>query len=148
MEITQIITNQLIETVIKVLVVPIIIILSNYLVQLIKVKISSLSDSQFKNYLSASLDELNQAVNTAVNKIAQTYVDNLKKEGKFDIEEQKKALQAAYDTTLAILSNDTAAFLEKQLTSDGFKEIILSKIEETIGMNKQFTNCLSSNKED
>lgn len=136
----QFITNSLIETIVNVLLIPIMIILCNYVVQLIKVKIASMSDEQFKKYLSLSLDELNQAVATAVGKVSQTYVDSLKKDGKFNIDEQKQALQNAYDTTLNILSNDTAKFLEDQLTAEGFQEMILSKIEELVGINKQFKN--------
>ena len=136
----QIITNSLIETIINVLFIPIITVLSAYLVQLLKVKIASLSDTRFKNYLAASLDELNQAVNTAVSKVAQTYVDSLKKEGKFNIDEQKTALKLARDTAISILSNDTASFLEEQLTKDGFEEMIVSKIEELVGLNKQLNN--------
>ena len=136
----QIITNSLIETIINVLLIPVITVLSAYIVQLIKAKISSISDAQLKNYLSASLDELNQAINTAVGKVAQTYVDSLKKDGKFNVEEQKIALETAYDTTLAILSNNTSEFLEEQLTKEGFREMIISKIEELVGLNKQFNN--------
>lgn len=136
----QIITNELVTTIINVLIIPIITILSAYTVQLIKVKISSLADTRLKNYLAASLDELNQAVNTAVGKVSQTYVDSLKKDGKFNLEEQQTALKNAYDTVLSILSNDTSAFLEKQLTREGFQEIILSKIEELVGLNKQLNN--------
>lgn len=136
----QIITNSLIETIINVLLIPVITVLSAYIVQLIKTKISSISDAQLKNYLSASLDELNQAVNTAVGKVAQTYVDSLKKDGKFNVNEQTTALKAAYDTTLSILSNNTAKFLEEQLSKEGFKEMIISKIEELVGLNKQFNN--------
>ena len=134
----QIITNSLIETIVNVLLIPVITVLSAYIVQLIKTKISSISDAQLKNYLSASLDELNQAVNTAVNKVAQTYVDSLKKDGYFLKEEQETAFKAAYDTAITILSKDTATFLEKQLTKEGFKEMITSKIEEVVGLNKQF----------
>lgn len=136
----QIITNELIQTIVNVLIVPILGIVSAYVVQLIKTKISSMSDEQFKNYLSSSLDELHQAVNTAVSKVSQTYVDSLKKEGKFNVEEQKIAFKSAYDTAIAILSNDTADFLKKQLTAEGFEEIITSKIEELVGLNKQFNN--------
>lgn len=136
----EIITNEIIRTVVEALLIPIMTILSAYIVQLLKVKISTLSDTQFKNYLSSSLDELNQAINTAVGKVAQTYVDSLKKDGKFNTEEQKIALKAAYDTTLAILSNDTSEFLEKQLTKEGFQEMIISKIEELVGLNKQLNN--------
>lgn len=136
----QFITNSLIETIVNVLLIPILIILCNYVVQLIKVKIASISDEQFKKYLSSSLDELNQAVTTAVGKVSQTYVDSLKKDGKFNLDEQKQALQNAYNTTLNILSNDTAKFLEDQLTKEGFQEMILSKIEELVGINKQLKN--------
>lgn len=129
--------NELIINIVNICLIPILGVLTTYACMWIKSKINALKDQNTKNFLLASLDEVNIAVNTAVNKVAQTYVESLKKDGQFNAEEQKNAFKNAYDTTLSILSNDTIDFLNSQLTSEGFEDLIKAKIEEFVLNSKK-----------
>ena len=131
----EIITNEIIRTVVEALLIPIMTILSAYIVQLLKVKISTLSDTQFKNYLSASLDELNQAINTAVGKVAQTYVDSLKDKEVFTVEAQKEAYQKTMDAVMAILSDEEKTYLTN--TFGDLETYLQTQIEATVSANKK-----------
>ena len=131
------VTNELITLAIKAIVIPVILVFVKYGVDFLRIKIAHLTNSQYREYLDSCLSELNNAVVTAVGQVSQTYVDSLKKDGKFNLDEQEEAFDRAYHTSIQILSSDAYNFLKKQLTNDGLTEMITSKIEEAVGFNKQ-----------
>lgn len=65
----------------------------------------------FEKYFTMLSDTVNRCV-TATN---QTYVDALKKEGKFDLEAQKNAFAITKDTVLSILSEEALTYLNSIL---------------------------------
>ena len=87
--------NELIINIVNVCIVPILGILTTYVVKLVNSKIRALEDERTRNYLSSALAEVDAAVNAAVGKVAQVYVSSLKKDGKFNVTEQKTALLKA-----------------------------------------------------
>jgi len=57
----------------------------------------------------------------------QTYVDTLKREGKFDGEAQKIAFQKTYDSVIAILSEDAKTYLNEAIGD--LQAYIINQIE-------------------
>lgn len=86
-------------------------ILTNYLVAFLESKKSQIDDNKknldFANTLSKALD----IVTTTVKYVSQTYVDDLKKQGKFDTTAQEEALKKAIETIQSQLDEDTKELL-------------------------------------
>ena len=59
------------------------------------------------------MDDAIEAVQRAVAVANQKYVDALKKQGKFSVENQKEAFRLAYDTAFELMSQDAANFIDK-----------------------------------
>lgn len=87
-------------------------------------------DSKLKNLLLS----LNEVVKNAVLEVQQTYVDNLKKNGTFDLEAQKEALAQALNLIKQNLSSDTLKWLQDNYTD--IDSYLKGLIEATIGSIK------------
>lgn len=84
------------------------------LISLIGAKFISWLSSKTKNEkATAIIKEANDIVMNAVKCVLQTYVDSLKKEGKFDEASQFLALSKAKEKAMEQMSDDTKAFVEK-----------------------------------
>ena len=59
------------------------------------------------------IDGAMSAVEKAVAVTNQTYVDVLKRQGTFSIENQKEAFQKSYDTAVALMTQEAADYIEK-----------------------------------
>ena len=79
--------------------------------------------------------EIGNAVSDAVAACNQTYVDDLKKAGKFDEKAQKEALKRALSAAIKSLSSDAMEYIKNNYgdTTDYLED----KIHATIGENKQ-----------
>lgn len=124
--------NQLIITIVQACIVPILGILTTYAVAWIKSKISSIQNQDARDYFNSAVSELELVVNQAVSQVSQTYVDSLKRDGKFDLEEQQAALEKATELAIDILRQDTCEYLCKELTEDGFNKMLNSLIEQVV----------------
>ena len=80
---------------IQVVVIPAIPVLVTYLVKYLKAKTEQTTTKINNELVRTYLQEATDAVLQAVTYTAQTYVDTLKKQGKFDEEAQKKAFNTA-----------------------------------------------------
>lgn len=81
------------------------------------------------------INEISNAVITAVTATSQTYVDALKGENAFTAEAQKEALERTYKTAMAIISPAALAFV-----TDVYGDLegyLTAKIEETVRNQKQ-----------
>ena len=78
---------------------------------------TKINDEKLKQYMNQFFD----AVLSAVKAVDQTYVDDLKKQGKFDLAAQKAALCAAKEMALAELSDDAKEMLEHVFADLGAK---------------------------
>ncbi len=74
------------------------------------------------------------AVNDAVLTISQTYVDSLKKSGKFDIEAQNLAKNKAIDTATALMTEDVRKAIDKMYGD--FNLWLDTAIESSVKENK------------
>ena len=111
-----------------------------YLVSFLKKK-SAQTQTQIENDTAKHyLDEITNAVTTAVSATSQTYVDALKKDNAFTKEAQLEALNKAKDTALSILSPAAAQFVSEVYGDlNGF---LVAKIEEAVRVQKTSTGVL------
>ncbi len=78
--------------------------------------------------------EIGDAVSDAVAVCNQTYVDDLKKAGKFDEKAQKEALQRALSAAIKSLSSDAMEYIKDNYGDT--TSYLEDKIHATIGENK------------
>ena len=117
----------IISAVVTTVVLPLITLGGTRLIQLLNQKIK---DAKTRNLLTG----LTEIVERVVRSVTQTYVESLKKDGKFDQEAQLKALTLAKETILKELNEETKSFIETNYGSvDSF---ITSQIESTINLLK------------
>lgn len=81
------------------------------------------------------IQEIADAITAAVSATSQTYVDALKKAGKFDAEAQKEAAQMALNAALAAISPSAKEFIE-QMYGD-LVEYLTTRIEAEVRKQKQ-----------
>ena len=129
--------NELLMTIIQAVIIPAIPIVVTYLVKLLKAKTeqttTKISNELVRQYLQEAIDAVLQAVTYT----AQTYVDSLKKQGKFDADAQKVAFTKAKEIALQLLTEDA-----KQMIADLYGDVTVwldTKIEQTVKEQKTFT---------
>lgn len=127
---TQIDWMSVLEQVIDIFVIPMLGVLTLYLVSLIKAKNEELKkkieDERYHKYINL----LNNTITDCVIATNQTYVEALKKENAFTAEAQKEAFTRTYNAIVAILSEDAKLYLEAALGDlEGY---ITSKIESNV----------------
>ena len=105
-----------------------------YLVFLIKAKIAELKLKHESELRTKYFDMLDKTITNAVIATNQTYVDALKKEGKFDAEAQKKAFAQTYDTVMKLLTADAKTYLETAVAD--LTVYINTLIEAEVKVNK------------
>ena len=89
--------------------------------------------------LKTILSSLNETVRNAVSEVYQTYVEALKKDGMFDTEKQKEALNKALEIIKTNLPKDVMKWVqENYIDIDSYFK---SQIEAVIGLLK---NCAKS----
>ena len=88
-----------------------------YLCYFIKVKIAELKEKTKNEKEKKYLDMLDKTICEAVIATNQTYVEALKKAGKFDGAAQAEAFKKTYETVMKLLTDDAKEFLST-LTAD------------------------------
>lgn len=126
---------EILNQVFEVCVIPLLGILTTFLVMLIKTKMN-----EIQNKIEGTLDDkylkmLSKTITTCVLATNQTYVDNLKDKNIFDAEAQKEALHRTYEAVVTILSEDAKEYLT---TAYGdFQEFVMQKIEAEVKVNNK-----------
>lgn len=80
------------------------------------------------------IDELSQTVQTSVNHVNQTFVNQLKADGKFDADNQTKALKMAVEESVNSLTAKTVKILGKE--GIDIETLIIKYIEAAIAEKK------------
>jgi hypothetical protein len=128
--------KEILTTIIQVVVIPAIPVLVTYLVKYLKAKADQTTTKINNELVRTYLQEATDAVLQAVTYTAQTYVDSLKKQGKFDEEAQKIAFNTAKNIALQLLTTEA-----KQMIEDLYGDLMLwleTKIEQTVKEQKTF----------
>jgi hypothetical protein len=124
----------ILEQVFELVVYPVLSIAGVYLTYLISVKIREIKQKNQDELTCKYLDMLDVSIQNAVLATTQTYVDSLKKEGKFDIEAQKAAFSMTYDAVMKVL-NDEAIWYITTFVGD-LETYVTNKIEANVKLSK------------
>lgn len=107
---------------------------TTYLIVLINTKIKELKKQSDNDLEKKYLDMLNNTITDCVLATNQTYVNELKKQGKFDLDAQKIAFQKTYENVMALLTDEAKKYL-----SEAFGDLqtyVNNKIEAEVLLNK------------
>lgn len=101
----------LLQQIFELCVVPLLGIITCYIVNYIKAKTLELNTTNTNEVLVKYLTMLSDTVCDCVIATNQTYVNSLKAQGKFDAEAQKVAFEMTYKAVIAVLSDDAKEYL-------------------------------------
>ena len=125
---------ELLGQIMEVVVIPLLGILTAYAVKLINAKMNEISDNRENALEKKYIDMLNTTITDRVIATTQTYVDSLKKAGKFDAEAQKEAFNQTYGAVMTILTEDAKEYLNEAVGD--LNLYITQKIEAEVSNNK------------
>ena len=127
---------KVLEEIFNLIIYPVLGVTGIYLTYLIKVKIDELKQKTKDENARKYLDMLNETIAAAVLATTQTYVESLKKEGKFDLDAQKSAFQQTYDAVMKVLTDDAKKYV---VTIVGDLETyVTNKIEAQVKLTKTY----------
>ena len=126
----------ILEQIFQIAIIPLIGAAALYLVALINTKTKELKEKIKDEKAQKYLTMLNESITTCVIATSQTYVSVLKKEGVFNEEAQKKALQMTYDAVIKTLTADAKELLQ-EVVGD-LQEYILNSIEADVAQTKSY----------
>lgn len=115
-------------------VIPLLGVLTMYLVQFIKMKSQEIADKTDSELADKYIQMLADTITTCVIATNQTYVESLKKQGKFDAEAQKEAFNLTYNAVMSVLTDEAKHYLASiygDLTA-----YITSRIEAEVNVSK------------
>lgn len=118
----------------EVCIIPLLGVLTMYLVNFIKVKNTEITDKIDNDKADKYLNMLASTIEHCVIATNQTYVESLKAEGKFDVEAQKTAFNMTKNAVLTILGVEAQMYLSN-IVGD-LNEYIAQQIESTVNVNK------------
>lgn len=118
----------------EVCLVPILGILTNYIVIFVKAKCAELAQKANNDKIVKYIDLFNQMICDCVIATNQTYVDALKAQGAFDLEAQKIAFNKTEEAILGMLTDDMKLVLEE--VYGDLTLFIQTKIESEVNFNK------------
>ena len=114
--------------------IPLLGILVKFAIQWINIKSEELKSQTNNELYYKYISMLEDIIVSCVLKTQQTYVENLKKAGKFDLEAQQKALVDTYQAVINQLSQEAFIFLEANIGD--LKNYIITAIEKEVYQNK------------
>ena len=115
-------------------IIPLLGILTKYLISYIEVKIQKVKDETEDAKADKYLTMLMETITACVIATNQTYVDTLKKEGKFDLEAQKKAFKMTRDAVMLILTEEAQEYLSSAVGD--LNAFISQQIEASVNIEK------------
>ena len=125
---------KVLEQVFNLIIYPVLSIAGIYLTYLISVKIKELKQKTDDETKKKYLDMLNETIANAVLATTQTYVDALKKEGKFDLEAQKAAFQQTYEAVMKVLTTEAIKYITESVGD--LETYVTNKIEAEVKITK------------
>lgn len=126
---------EILQQIFELCVIPLLGILTTYLVKLIRKKNKELDEKVSKEISRKYIDMLADTITDCVVSTNQTYVDALKEANAFDKEAQKKAFELTYNKIMNVLTEDAKEYLT---TIYGDLEIyITTKIESEVKLYKE-----------
>ena len=126
--------NQLMNTIMTAVVLPLLVAVSGYLIAYLRKKAAEVTANIEDQTIRYYIDEANNIVLQAVETIFQTYVNELKAKGQFTKDAQLEAFNRAKDIALQLLSTEAKGVLI-EIYGD-FDLWIKTKIEQLVKQDK------------
>ena len=127
-------TMALLNQIFQLCVVPLLGVLTAFIIQFIRVKMQELSEKTNNELAEKYLNMLADTVEICVVATNQTYVNALKDKNAFDAEAQKEAFQMTYDSVMAILNSEAKNYLNS-IVGD-LQKYVTQQIEAAVNNNK------------
>ena len=127
-------TMALLTQIMEVVVIPLLGILTAYVVKIVNAKLEEVSANRKNELEKKYIDMLNDTISDCVIATTQTYVESLKKQGSFDAEAQKEAFNQTYGAVMGILSEEAKKYLNEAIGD--LNLYITQKIEAEVKINK------------
>jgi hypothetical protein len=124
----------ILEQVFNIVLFPLMGVATTALIVFITVKTKELKKKYDNDLFSKYADMLEQTIISCVIATNQTYVEALKKEGKFDAEAQKIAFDKTFSAVITILSDDAYDYLSEAIGD--LEEYITNRIEAEVNTCK------------
>ena len=124
----------ILEQVFNIILFPLMGVAATALIVFITAKTKELKEKHNNELFSKYADMLEQTIISCVIATNQTYVETLKKEGKFDAEAQKIAFDKTFSAVITILSDDAYNYLSKAIGD--LEEYIINRIEAEVNTCK------------
>ena len=124
----------MIREIIEVCLIPLLGVLVTYLVKYINAKSKELEASTDNELAKKYISLLSSTITNCVIATNQTYVEALKKQGKFDAEAQKEAFNMTLNAVKALLTDEAKQYLSE--IYGALNTYITNQIEATVNQNK------------
>ena len=124
----------LLQQIFEVCLIPAIGILTAFFIKWLKAKEIEVLDKIDNDTADKYVALLFDTISVCVSATTQTYVETLKKEGKFDVEAQKIAFQMTLEAVMAVLTDEAKVYLT-QIYGD-LSAFIATKIEAEVKAQK------------
>lgn len=125
---------EILAQIMEVVIIPLLGIITAYVVKLVEAKLDEVAEDRKNELEKKYLDMLSDTISDCVVATTQTYVDSLKKQGKFDAEAQKMAFNQTYDAIMCILSEEAKEYLNEAVGD--LNLYITQKIEAEVNVTK------------
>lgn len=124
----------LLADIFEVCIIPLLAVLTTYIVKYVQVKSAEITANTDNALVDKYTIMLAETISACVLATNQTYVEALKKQGSFGVEEQKIAFDKTLNAVMTILSEEAKEYL-----SEAFGDLnayVTSQIEATVNSNK------------
>ena len=125
---------EMLNEIFQVCIIPLFGILTTYLVKYITIKMEEIQLKAKNEKANKYLDMLTDTITSCVIATNQTYVEALKKEGKFDLEAQKLAFEKTMNAVLALLTKESQEYLNEAVGD--LNLYISQQIEAAVNLTK------------
>ena len=125
---------ELITQIFEVCIIPLLGVLTTFLVRYINAKMKTLADTTNDGKQKKYIEMLNNTITDCVIATTQTYVDTLKKQGKFDKEAQEQAFLMTFNAVSSLLTEESKKYLNEAI--EDLDLYIKQKIESEVNINK------------
>ena len=127
-------TSELLTQIFQICIIPLLGVLTTFIIKWINVKSDQIQKNNDNALANKYIQMLTDTINSCVIATNQTYVESLKKQGKFDAEAQKQAFEQTTQAVLTILSQEAKDYLAN-IYGD-LDKYISEKIEASVNINK------------
>lgn len=118
----------------EVVIIPLLGVLTGFLIKYINIKSKEMSANTDDTLTQKYITMLSDTVSACVLATNQTYVESLKKEGKFDADAQKIAFEMTYKAVIDILGDEAKKYLVE--VCGDLDTLLTTKIEAEVNNNK------------